>query len=61
MFNGGSSSSMTIYPIDKKIGLRAFHAAENECPTICQTAKVVSTKLLLQTLYGTTLTIVTRI
>ncbi len=44
MFNGGSSSSSTICPI-----------AEYECPTICQTAKIVSTKLLLQTLYGTTL------
>ncbi len=38
--------------------LRAFHTAENECPPICQIAKIVSTKLLLQTLYGTTLNIV---
>ena len=35
--------------------LRTFHTADNECPPTCQTAKIVSTKLLLQTLCGTTL------
>ena len=60
MVNGGSSSSLTICLIDKKISmenlcLRAFHNTENECPPICQAPKIMSTKLLLQTLYGTTL------
>ena len=45
-----------VYWLECILCLRAFHTAENECPPIRQTAKIVSTKLLLQTLYGITLT-----